>query len=137
MHGGQHAGVVSGAEIDAKGVAAGAAHRLHVPLHPLNVLHRHGGHILQNVRGGGDAVGKGDDAHAVFHDADLVAHSDAANAGNAGKTLLQGLNVGLELVVVGQQHDKLGTAESVQSLVQVSTLAHSIKLLHDTVYLLP
>ena len=45
--------------------------------------------------------------------------------------------LGTELVVVGQQYDKFRIAESVQSLVQVSPLAHSIKLLHDTVYLLP
>ena len=135
VDGGQHAGVVAGAEVDAHRVAAGAAHRLHIPLQALDVLHRHGGHLLEDVGGGGDAVGKGNDTHAVLHDAGLVAHADASDAGDAGVALLQSLDVLLELGVVGQQHDKLGIIETLERLVQAAPLAHTVKLLHAIVSL--
>ena len=46
VDGGQHAGVIPGTKVNTHRVAAGASYRLHVPLHPLDILHRHGGHFL-------------------------------------------------------------------------------------------
>ena len=100
IHGGQHAGIVPRAEVDTYRVTVGAAHLLDVLLQAADVLHRHGGHLLEHVGRGADAVGESDHAHAVFHDAGLIAHTDAPDAGNPGEELLQGLYMLLELFVV-------------------------------------
>ena len=97
VDGTQYTGVVPGAEIDAHGISAAAVHRLHIPFQPLDVLHRHGGYLLQHVGSGGNTVQKRDDAHSVFHNAGLIAHPDAPDAGNAGEALLQSPHVVFEL----------------------------------------
>ena len=40
--------------------------------------------------------------------------------------------MGLKLIVVGQQHEKLGLAQSLKGLVQISPAAHPKKLLHGS-----
>ena len=132
VDGGEHAGVVARAEVDADRVPGRAAHRLDILFQPLYVFHRHGGRLLQHVGGGGHPVGEGDDAHALLHHPGLIGHADAADAGHAGEPLLQSGYVGLKLIVVGQQHEKLGLAQSLKGLVQISPAAHPKKLLHGS-----
>ena len=100
VNGGEHAGVVSGAEVDAHRVPLRASHRPHILLQPLYVFHRHGGHLLQHIGGGGDPIVEGHHAHAAFRHPLPVAHADTADAGHAGKTLLQRLHVVLKLVFI-------------------------------------
>ena len=98
---GQHAGVVSGAEVNAHRIPAGGAHRLHVPLQTLYVLHRHDRDLFQHIGGGGDPVGEGDDANTALHHLGLVAHPDTPDAGHPGKPLFQRRHMRLKLIVIG------------------------------------
>lgn len=132
---GQGAGIVAGTEIDAYRILLRSVDPAHVRFQPVDIFYRHEGYLFQHIGRGADSARKRDDSHAVLHDARVIAHSDAPDAGNTGVKFLQGLHMLLELGVVRQQHDELGAAQIADRFRQIPTLAHSEKLPHTVAFL--
>ena len=99
------------------------------------VFDRHSGYLLENVGYSGDTVGKGNHAHPMLNNLGLIAHSDTSYAGNSGETPFQGLYMVFKLNIIGQQHDKLGIVEALESFLQIASLTHTKKLFHTVLSL--